>query len=98
MAHVFSQDWNYTTTPQEALDNRTVAYARGKVLGGSTSISTFVSYRVPYSRLLTLSPDYMIYTRGAKDDYDRWASVTGDKGWSWDSMTPYLRKVRVLSS
>ena len=37
--------------------------------------------------------DYMIYTRGARDDYDRWASVTGDSGWSWDSMFQYLKKV-----
>jgi choline dehydrogenase-like flavoprotein len=33
-------DWNYTTTPQSALNGRTVAYARGHVLGGSSSIST----------------------------------------------------------
>ncbi|KAH6912228.1 GMC oxidoreductase-domain-containing protein [Coprinopsis sp. MPI-PUGE-AT-0042] len=24
----------------------------------------------------------LIYTRGAKDDFDRWAKVTGDEGWS----------------
>ena len=33
----------------------------------------------------------MIYTRGARDDYDRWASVTGDSGWSWDSMFQYFK-------
>ena len=32
-------DWNYTTTPQAGLNGRTVPYARGKVLGGSTTIS-----------------------------------------------------------
>lgn len=31
--------WNYTTVPQVGLDNRTVAYPRGRVLGGSSSIS-----------------------------------------------------------
>ena len=35
----------------------------------------------------------MVYSRGAKDDYDRWANVTGDKGWSWSSMLPYFLKV-----
>ncbi|TFK24117.1 glucose dehydrogenase short protein [Coprinopsis marcescibilis] len=25
----------------------------------------------------------MFYTRGSSSDYDRWATVTGDPGWSW---------------
>ncbi|KAJ7191465.1 glucose-methanol-choline oxidoreductase, partial [Mycena pura] len=36
--------------------------------------------------------NYMIYTRGARDDFDRFARVTGDKGWSWDSLVPYMLK------
>ncbi|KAI0730887.1 alcohol oxidase [Earliella scabrosa] len=68
-------DWNYTTTPQTALNNRQVGYARGKVLGGSTSIN------------------YMIYTRGPKDDYERLASMTGDSGWNWKNMDKYFRKL-----
>ncbi|RPD64064.1 alcohol oxidase [Lentinus tigrinus ALCF2SS1-7] len=68
-------DWNYTTTPQVGMNDRSIGYARGKVLGGSTSIN------------------YMIYTRGAKDDYDRWASVTGDSGWNWNNMFTYLKKL-----
>ena len=32
-------DWNFTTTPQSGLDGRSVPYARGFVLGGSSSIS-----------------------------------------------------------
>lgn len=35
----------------------------------------------------------MFYTRGSKDDYDRWAKVTGDPGWSWNSLLPYFFKV-----
>ncbi|KAJ7267567.1 aryl-alcohol oxidase-like protein [Mycena haematopus] len=34
----------------------------------------------------------MAYTRGSKEDYDRWAKVTGDDGWSWDQLIPYMRK------
>ena len=37
--NLLAQDWNYTTTPQVAMDDRAIHYARGKVLGGSTSIS-----------------------------------------------------------
>ncbi|TFK24011.1 hypothetical protein FA15DRAFT_438208 [Coprinopsis marcescibilis] len=29
------------------------------------------------------SVNAMFYTRGASSDYDRWANVTGDDGWSW---------------
>jgi hypothetical protein len=34
-----SFDWNYTTVPQAGYYNRTIPYARGFVLGGSSSIS-----------------------------------------------------------
>jgi len=36
----------------------------------------------------------MVYTRGSAEDYDRWADVTGDSGWSWHSLLPYFFKVR----
>ncbi|KAJ7680733.1 aryl-alcohol oxidase [Mycena polygramma] len=68
------QDWNYTTTPQAGLNGRSIAYPRGFVLGGSSSVN------------------YMVYTRGSKDDFDRWAAVTGDDGWSWDNLIPYMKK------
>lgn len=32
-------DWNYTTTAQEGLNGNVVTFARGHVLGGSSSIS-----------------------------------------------------------
>ncbi|KAJ7903825.1 aryl-alcohol oxidase-like protein [Mycena olivaceomarginata] len=34
----------------------------------------------------------MVYTRGSAEDYDRYAAVTGDPGWSWDSLLPYFFK------
>ncbi|KAF7343506.1 Pyranose dehydrogenase 1 [Mycena sanguinolenta] len=68
------QDWNYTTIPQPGLNGRAIAYPRGFVLGGSSSVN------------------YLIYTRGARDDFDRFARVTGDEGWSWDSLIPYILK------
>lgn len=33
----------------------------------------------------------MLYTRGAKSDFDRWASF-GNKGWSYDEILPYFKK------
>ncbi|KAJ8085954.1 hypothetical protein PM082_004773 [Marasmius tenuissimus] len=67
-------DWNLTTTPQLALNNRTLPVTRGFGLGGSSSIN------------------YMGYTRGTADDFDRYAAITGDEGWSWENILPYIAK------
>ncbi|KAJ7653282.1 pyranose dehydrogenase [Mycena polygramma] len=34
----------------------------------------------------------MVYTRGSAEDYDRYAAVTGDEGWSWNRLLPYFFK------
>ncbi|KAJ3535537.1 hypothetical protein NMY22_g6440 [Coprinellus aureogranulatus] len=39
----------------------------------------------------------MVYTRGAARDYDRWAEITGDAGWSWSSLLPYFLKLEKWS-
>ena len=36
----------------------------------------------------------MVFNRGSKDDYDRIANVTGDSGWSWNSLQTYFKKVK----
>ncbi|KAJ2927308.1 hypothetical protein H1R20_g9787, partial [Candolleomyces eurysporus] len=38
------------------------------------------------------SIDGVFYTRGSSSDYDRWAKVTGDSGWSWKRLLPYFLK------
>ncbi|KAJ7919895.1 aryl-alcohol oxidase [Mycena leptocephala] len=38
------------------------------------------------------SHNVMVYTRGSAEDYDRFAAVTGDPGWSWDRLLPYFFK------
>ncbi|KAJ7471265.1 glucose dehydrogenase short protein [Mycena galericulata] len=67
-------EWNYTTTPQIGLNNRSLAYPRAHILGGCTAHNA------------------MIYTRGSAEDFDRYAAVTGDPGWSWDNLLPYFFK------
>ncbi|KAJ7215763.1 hypothetical protein B0H12DRAFT_1224587 [Mycena haematopus] len=51
---------------------------------------------VTYNRGFVLggssSVNYMVYTRGSKDDFNRWATVTGDQGWSWNNIYPYFLK------
>ncbi|KAK0201309.1 alcohol oxidase [Desarmillaria ectypa] len=67
-------DWNYTTIPQSALNNRPISYGRGFGLGGSSAVN------------------FMVYTRGSSQDYDRYAAISGDEGWSWDNLQPYIRR------
>ncbi|KAJ6617584.1 pyranose dehydrogenase [Mycena sp. CBHHK59/15] len=51
---------------------------------------------IPYARARILggcsSHNGMYYTRGSRDDFDRFAKVTGDPGWSWDRLLPYFFK------
>ncbi|WP_020395685.1 GMC family oxidoreductase [Thiolinea disciformis] len=35
----------------------------------------------------------MIYVRGAAQDFDDWASATGDAGWSYQSILPYFKRL-----
>ncbi|KAJ7318136.1 aryl-alcohol-oxidase from pleurotus Eryingii [Mycena albidolilacea] len=48
----------------------------------------------PRGRLLggTSSINGMWYTRGSRDDFDRYSNVTGDPGWGWDAIQKYFRK------
>jgi choline dehydrogenase len=34
----------------------------------------------------------MIYMRGQREDYDRWAEVIGDTAWRWDQVLPLFKK------
>jgi choline dehydrogenase len=34
----------------------------------------------------------MIYMRGQAGDYDRWAALTGDDSWRWESVLPLFKK------
>ncbi|KAF5349895.1 hypothetical protein D9757_013616 [Collybiopsis confluens] len=65
-------DWNYSTTAQEGLNDRSIPMLRGFILGGSSSVNR------------------MFYTRGSADDYNRFAAITEDEGWSYKSVQKYL--------
>ncbi|KAJ7768752.1 aryl-alcohol oxidase precursor [Mycena olivaceomarginata] len=63
----------------------------------STVVQSGLNGRViPYQRAHILggcsAHNGMFYTRGSADDFDRYAEVTGDPGWSWDRLLPYFFK------
>lgn len=37
--------------------------------------------------------DFMAYSRGSRDDFNRWAKTTSDERWSWESLFPFMLKV-----
>lgn len=84
-------DWNFSTTPQTHVGGAVLPYARAMMLGGCSSHSTPFSLR---ERLIDVQVvDGMIYSRGSRDDYDRWASITDDDSLSWGKIYPYILKV-----
>ena len=36
-----------------------------------------------------------MYTRAAASDYDDWANVHENPGWSWADLLPLIKKVRI---
>ena len=78
------------------LGGRKIDYPEGHILGGTSSLSRLFSL-ISYIAILPLSMsllDGLAYTRGSSDDYDRYAKLTNDPGWSWSNLQPYFRKVK----
>ncbi|KAJ8516161.1 hypothetical protein ONZ45_g6505 [Pleurotus djamor] len=52
------------------------------------------TFPYPRGRILggSSSVNDVVYNYGGSDDYDRWASYTGDAGWSWSELIPFMRK------
>ena len=77
------------------LNNRSIVYPRGHILGGSSSVSELLFDNDPDLDMIIRS-DYMAYNRGSSEDWDRYASISGDQGWSWDAVQQYFRKACYL--
>lgn len=53
--------------------------------------------KLPYARGNGLGGcsviNFMLYTRGASADYDRWAELAGDEDWGWQSTKERFKQV-----
>ncbi|KAL3442333.1 GMC oxidoreductase-domain-containing protein [Aspergillus insuetus] len=56
------------------------------------------THHIPRGKVLGGSSaiNYMMYVRGSLQDYDDWAALAGDEGWSAKSMQQYMRKHQTL--
>ncbi|CAA7264298.1 unnamed protein product [Cyclocybe aegerita] len=77
---------NPTTNPRTPWDWNYTTVAQPGLNGASVGL--------PRGHVLggTSSIKGMVYARGSKADFDRYANFTGDEGWSWDNMLPYFKK------
>ena len=78
-------------------NGRSIDYARGKALGGSSTLSELPGRRHCLYILITLS-DFMVWDRGPRDEWNRMAELTGDPDWSWDATQKYALKVERQSA
>ncbi|KLO19185.1 aryl-alcohol-oxidase from pleurotus Eryingii [Schizopora paradoxa] len=63
----------------------------------TTTPQTSLAGRVlnyPRGRVLggSSSINFLTYTRGSNEEYDRWAELTGDSGWAWDNVAQFYFK------
>lgn len=75
--HIFFNrlnDWGYFSEPDATIANRRLDCARGKVIGGSSSING------------------MTYMRGHPGDFDAWADLIGEDGWSYRNVLSYFKR------
>ncbi|MCV7423479.1 GMC family oxidoreductase N-terminal domain-containing protein [Mycobacterium yunnanensis] len=63
-------DWCFTTDPDPGLAGRSIHYARGRVIGGSSSINAMIHMRGQIS-------DYDLWALATDDDRWRWGGPAG---------------------
>lgn len=80
-----------------ALGGRAPVVPCGQCLGGGSSVNCACFKSGGRASVLLLISLLLVamYTRAAASDYDDWATVYGNKGWSSADLLPLLRKVRL---
>ncbi|KAK0460486.1 alcohol oxidase [Desarmillaria tabescens] len=73
-------------TPETSLDWNYTTTAQPGLNGRS------ISFPRGYGLGGSSAVNYLLYTRGSSQDYDRYAQISGDPGWGWEALQPYFRK------
>ena len=84
-------DWNFITTPQAGANNRRIKYARGKCLGGRYALQCLM-FMLHVTEQISSARNFMIYQRGDRGSYQRWADQVGDSSYTFDNLLPYFKK------
>ncbi|OXA48940.1 Oxygen-dependent choline dehydrogenase [Folsomia candida] len=71
-------DWVYRTVPQN--DSSQSLRDNSIILNRGKSLGG------------TSNLNYMVYMRGNPKDFDNWANLTQDEGWSYENLLPYFKK------
>jgi choline dehydrogenase-like flavoprotein len=89
-------DWNFNSVPQPYAMNRQISQPRRVIEKDAHNHSNVFNRgkMVGGSTGLNL----MAWDRASKNEYDAWALLSGDAGWSFDRLLPYLKKVENLSN
>lgn len=85
-------DWTFLSVPQKRANDRVVLQPRGKGLGGSSLVSTFLVCVTPKWTYHRMKNNFLGIFRPSKDEIDAIEEL-GNPGWNWDSMLQYLKKV-----
>lgn len=89
-------DWCMYTAPQ-ASSRYAIVISHTKLTTASQEHNHGKVHHMPRGKLLGGSSgiNYMMYVRGSLQDYDDWAALANDKGWSAEVMKQYMRKHQV---
>lgn len=75
-------DWCFKTEPDPGLNGRSIHYARGRVLGGCSSINAMIYMRGQAS-------DYDLWAQATGDDRWRWGDGSSKSGQSGQTLSIY---------
>ncbi|MEY3970759.1 MAG: hypothetical protein RLZZ80_457 [Pseudomonadota bacterium] len=75
-------DWCFKTEPDAGLNGRSIHYARGRVLGGCSSINAMIYMRGQAS-------DYDLWAQATGDDRWRWGDGSSKSGQSGQTLSIY---------
>ncbi|KAJ0176926.1 hypothetical protein K1T71_006935 [Dendrolimus kikuchii] len=82
--HKGKYDWNYTTDENSYTHQCHIKNSDDLFLGKMLGGTSGVNY--------------MLYSKGNRNDYDSWAQLVGDESWNWKGVEPYFTKSEAMEN